>query len=910
MAREIYSLASFNRGIVDRRGLARVDVKRIALAAETQKNWMPRVLGSMMLRPGTAYINNTASNAAARMLPFVFATDDTAVLELTNAAMRILINDTLLTRPSVTTAVTNGNFTVDISGWTDNDEVGATSSWVAPGYMQLVGDGTARAIRDQQVSVTGANIGVEHALRIVIARGPVYLRVGSSSGGDEYITETVLDTGTHSLSFTPTGDFYIRFFSPLLRVVWVDSCNVEAAGVVSLPTPWATANLSSVRIEQSADVVYVACAGMQQRKIERRGTRPNARGWSVVLYQSPDGPFKIQNITPTTLTASGLTGNINLTASKPLFRSTHVGALFSVSSVGQSVTLTSTTTGAVTDSIRVVGIGASRAFTVFLGGIAAGSEVDLQRSIDNGSTWVDVGAPYQWTANTATSVTDGFDNQIILYRLQLANRVAPDSVEMTLVYAAGSIRGIARVTGFTSSTVVAAEVLTAMGNTSATANWQEGQWSDAIGWPTAVRLHEGRLWWAGQNSVWGSVSDVLDSFDDTEGLDSSSINRTIGAGPVDGINWILAAQRIILGTDGAEQSIRSSSFDEPITPTNFHLKAPSTQGSANVDAVQIDTSGYFVSRSKARVYELSFDIKNYDYNSADATQLCPELGAVGIVRMAAQRQPDTRLHCVLSDGTVMLMVLDKAEEVRCWITVECGSGDIEDVCVLPALDGDSDDQVYYVVKRTINGATVRFIEKWAQETECRGGTISKLADAHVVFENVIATGTFTAAHLPNTQVVVWADGQDIGTNDTTDPVTWTQRYTTNGSGTITLQNSATATNLVMGIAYDARFKSAKLGTVGGAVPTPLNRHKRLVNIGIIASDIHKKGLRYGRDFTTLQDMPSNEGGTTVTQEVRSDYDGEPIEFPGSWSTDERLCLVANAPRPVTLLAATLDLLVN
>lgn len=895
MPRESVPLVAFNRGIVSRLGLARVDVKRISLAAQTQDNWLPRVLGSMMLRPGRQYIDNTASNAATRLLRFVFGTTDTALLELTDSVLRILIDDVPLARPAVTSAVTNGNFTSNLNDWTDNDEAGGASTWVAPGYMQLLGNGMARAIRDQQVSVTGANIGVEHALRIEIARGPVSVRVGSSSGGEQYVQETVLETGTHSLSFTPTGDFHIRFFSPLERAVWVNSCNVEGAGEVTLPTPWAEADLGNVRIEQSADVVYVACSGMQQRRIERRGTRPQARGWSVVLYQSPDGPFDIENITPVTLAASALSGNITLTASQPMFRSGHVGALFSLTSQGQQVSATSAVTGGVTPSIRVTGVDDERVFSLIITGNASSSTVDLQRSYDD-ATWANVGSLTSYTTDTSGPVNDGFDNQVVFYRLRISNRVAPDSITMTLMIGSGSVRGIARVTAFTSNVVVDAEVIAAMGGTAATEFWQEGMWSDVNGWPSAVRLHEGRLWWAGQNRVWGSVSDSFDSFDETVEGDSGPINRSIGAGPVDTINWILAVQRIILGADGAELSIRSSSFDEPITPTNFHLKAPSTQGSGQVDAVQVDQSGYFVNRSGRRLYELNFDIKNYDYTSDDATKLVPDLCATGIVRIDVQRQPETRVHCVLADGTVAMLLVDKIEDIKGWFTIST-DGEIEDVCVLPALSGDIDDQVYYVVKRTIDGSEVRFIEKWAQEADCVGGDLCMLADAFVTYTGSATTTITGLGHLEGEQVVVWADGADVGTDDETDPENWTQIYTVNG-GQITL--AAAASNVVVGLPYEARFKSAKLGQA-------LNRHKAIEHLGLVMADVHRKGLRYGRDFDYLDNMPEIESGADVTDEVRADYDEEPVVFPGTWGTDERLCLLGAAPRPVTVLAAIPDL---
>jgi hypothetical protein len=266
--------------------------------------------------------------------------------------------------------VTNGTFTTDLSSWTDNDEAGATSSWVAPNYMQLVGNGTAFAIREQAVAVT--ENGTEHALRIVIARGPVMLRIGSTSGGDDYVSETTLYQGTHSISFTPTGTFYVRFFSRLARAVWVSTCTIESAGVVTLPTPWGTDDLSNIRTDQSADVIYVACAGIQQRRIERRGTRPGGRSWSVALYAPNDGPFNLENTTPTTLTSSGLSGNVTLTASAATFKSDHVGALFSLTSVGQTVSTTGSASLVATSPIRVTGLssggGGARTFSLAISG--------------------------------------------------------------------------------------------------------------------------------------------------------------------------------------------------------------------------------------------------------------------------------------------------------------------------------------------------------------------------------------------------------------------------------------------------------------------------------------------------------------------------------------------------------------
>lgn len=895
MGRERIERVAFNRGLISPLAIARVDLKRMAFSAEIMTNWMPRTLGSMMPRPGFGYLGSTASNAASRFIPFVFATDDTAMLEFTTGAMRVWIDDAVLTRVSVSSAVSNGNFDLNLTGWTDSDEVGGTSAWVAGGYMGLTGNGTAAAIRDQQVTVAAADRGGEHALRIVIERGPVLLRVGSTSGGDEYLNEMTLRTGTHSLAFTPTGNFYIRFLSRLERQVLVDSCNVESSGAVSISSPYSSSDLDNIRggpDSQSGDVVFVACEDYTQRRIERHAVR----SWSVVLYQPEDGPFRGENTGPITITPSGLAGNVTLTASAALFRSTHAptddsgGALFRLTSTGQTVTQTAIAQNTFTNAIRVTGVDATRVFAMVVTGLSgSGSTVTLQRSLESDAgSWSDVAS---YTTDQSTSYDDGLDNQIAWYRIGVkTGGYAGGTIVMTLTYSAGSIDGVARVTEYTSSTVVSAEVLVELGGTAATDVWAEGQWSDRRGWPTSVSFYEGRLGWAGKDGVQLSVSDAFESFDEETEGDSGPINRTIGSGPVDVINFILPLQRLILGAQGAEFSCRSTAFDEPLTPTNFNLKPASTQGSATVSALKVDSRGMFVQRGGTRLFELVFDPNKYDYDSSDMTKLVPEIGQPSIVRIAIQRQPDTRIHCVRSDGKAAVLVHDEAENVLCWLLIET-NGSVEDVCILPGEDGDEEDRVYYVVKRTINGSTVRYLERWALESECVGGSLNKQADAFITFSQASSTTVSGLSHLIGASVVVWQNG--VCPEDAAeDPKT----YVVSGSGTITLDTAATAG--VVGLPYTAQWKSAKLGH-------SLTALSRIDHLGLILRDAHPKAMRFGPSFTDseMNRMPlTSQGAPINTNTVYSEFDEEPIEFPGTWGTNSRVCLEVLAPRPVTVLA--------
>ena len=876
MAKGNVPLQAFNRGIVSPLSLARTDIDRVALSAETQTNWMPRTLGSMMLRPGLGYIGSTRNNLTSKTIPFIFATDDTADLEITDQVMRVWVSDALVERPAVTATIANGGFDSNVASWTDNDESGATSTWLTGGYLSLLGTGFNAAIREQEITVT--ETGTVHALRIVINRGPVTIQVGSTSGTDDFITKKSLGTGTHSLTFTPTGNAFLELSSTESYSVLVDSVAIESSGTLELPAPWLEADLSLLRWDQSGDVIEVACDGYPQKKIERRANN----SWSIVDYEPIDGPFQIPNTSPINLTASALTGDITLTASKPLFKSGHVGALFRIDSIGQQVTVSLTGENQFSDEIRVTGVGATRQFSISITGTFTAT-ITLQQSVGEPGAWVDISPAY--TVPTTTTYNDTLDNNIIYYRIGIkSGNYTSGTATATLTYSGGSRTGIVRLTAVASTTSASAIVLRHLGGTSASDSWSEGQWSTKEGYPSAVAFYEGRLWWAGKDKINGSVSDAFESFDDETEGDSGPISRSIGSGPVDSINWLLPMERLLLGTDSVEASARSSSFDEPLTPTNFNIKKPSTQGSAKVGAVKIDSLGYFVQRSGRRVYSLDFDAKYYNYTSIDMTVLAPDICAPGISVMAVQRQPDTRLHCVLTDGTVAILITDPAENVRCWIKVET-DGQVEDVIVQP---GTEEDKVTYTVKRTINGATVRYRERWALESECRGGTVSKCLDSFISQTGTATTSITGLSHLEGKTVAVWGDGKDLGT------------YTVS-SGGITL--SEAVANRVIGLPYTAQFKSTKLA-YAASMGTALTQRKRLNSLALIMANTHYQGIQYGPDFTTMDDLPLMENAEeTSSNTVWEAYDSDSFTFPGEWHTDARLCLKATAPRPATVLCA-------
>jgi hypothetical protein len=904
-----FPLQAFNRGEIAPEALARIDLGRMRLSAEEQVNWLPRALGAMKLRPGLQYIMPTRNNAAARYIPFVFSNTDTALLECSASSLRPLVNEAPIIRSVVSTVIPNGDFSSD-GGWTLDGEGGGNAS-ISGGLLTMAATPLGSYITCVRTfTVADTDRPLEHGMRVSVVRGPVIFRLGTSAGGDELIRETTLQAGVHSLAFTPNvATVHLTIEGRVNRPVIVDSVSIDQPGELVLPTSWDATNLPMLRWAQSGDVVFVACLGRRPQRIERRGLR----SWSLVEYVPTDGPFgglpAPENIK---LALTEAIGSTTMTSTRPYFRPDHVGAIFRVFTTGYNRAFPIGAEDTFTPPIRVTGVGASRTVGINIQGTFTGT-ITLQESYDSadtgftdvdGKTYSAPGADTYINGENEATDQNPYPNANVIVWIRAgfkAGDYTSGTAVVTLTYGAsgsssgrggarstGGRAGVCRVTGYNSSTSVSADVLEFFSSDVASANWSEGEWSDRAGWPSAVAFHEGRLFWAGGDRIWGSVSDAFSSFSpDAEG-ESGPIQRSIGYGPVSVINWLLPLSRLLVGTEASEVAVRSSSFDEPLTPTNFSLKDISTQGSSRLPGLKIDTRGLFIDKSGQRLMEMAFRVDAGDYSTNDLTMINPTINLNNpVVEIVVQRQPDTRIHCIRQDGTVAVLVYEPAEEVMCWWRVET-DGHIEGAVVLP---GDSEDQVYYVVRRTAGG-TRRYLERFAREDQCGCGDISRQMDAFVTYSGPPTTTIGGLSHLNGRNVVAWGDGRDLGSFTVV-------------SGGITLPTAVR--NCAVGLAYQARFKSAKLAYAAG-MGTALTQKKRVNYLGVILHETHYQGLRYGPDFNTLDDLPLVEdGAVTDADAMWTQYDKTAFEFPGRWDEDSRLCLVAQSPRPCTVLGAVVGL---
>ena len=466
-----------NAGGVDPEAITRVDLEKMRLAAEhPMENWLPRVLGPATIRPGLQSLFAITGNDQTRTIKFQRSTGTSYILLLSDSEMRIVYGDAIQQVPSVSTAINSAS-------WSDVSTSGASATGGAS--LSFTATTTASARLRQSVSVSGGDQAKVNILRIVVSVGPVILRVGTTSGGQELIEDATLDTGTHKIGFTPgAATIYveIRADDPVTRAVssiQFESTLIGGTGDLVLPTPWTWTDVQRLRTWQSIDTMFVGEGAYQQYEIQHRGPY----SWSVALHKTDSGPF-VSGSSRISMTPAARTGNTTVTASEAYFRSGHINSLIELTQTGKTVTRTFNASTQTSDYITVIGVDAGRIFQTTGTGSAFVGTIVIERSFD-------AGEPLSWTTydtyvdGAATFVRtdrdDGLDNLTVHYRFR-CSAYTSGSVDIVLEYEAGVQVGRARITGITSSTIVDVEVIRNFGNTSATRNWRYGDWSYLRGW--------------------------------------------------------------------------------------------------------------------------------------------------------------------------------------------------------------------------------------------------------------------------------------------------------------------------------------------------------------------------------------------------------------------------------------------
>ncbi|WP_413712691.1 hypothetical protein IBZ16_13775 [Serratia marcescens] len=288
-------------------------------------------------------------------------------------------------------------------------------------------------------------------------------------------------------------------------------------------------------------------------------------------------------------------------------------------------------------------------------------------------------------------------------------------------------------------------------------------WTDEFGYPGAVTLYQQRLVLAGSirypQTIWFSETSVYLSFElGTD--DDKAISFTLSSDQLNPIVHLAQMNTLIALTYGGEFTITAGN-DAAITPTNISVKNPSPYGCNGIRPVRVGTEIMFVQRAGRKLYAVAYDPDSFvSYSANDMTVLAEHITAGGVIDMAYQQQPDAFIWLVRTDGVMVTMAIDRAQEVIAW-SRQITAGGFESVASIPS---DSNDVVYALVRREIGGQQVRYVEvfdstlytdaavtgsseagatTWSGLNHLEGKTVDIVADGSVMPVQVVSSGQIT-----------------------------------------------------------------------------------------------------------------------------------------------------------------------
>lgn len=273
----------------------------------------------------------------------------------------------------------------------------------------------------------------------------------------------------------------------------------------------------------------------------------------------------------------------------------------------------------------------------------------------------------------------------------------------------------------TSSTVVTVRLYGhALPDPSALTRWQMSSWSADDGYPFAVGFFEDRLTWARslneEKTLWASqTSDYENHGLSVPNEDTDGINVTINGGRLNRVNWLSELDGLVLGTPGGIRVMDAPDTAAPFSSTNIRQKLRSTVGGSTVQPLTVGSNLIYADRFGTHLHEFSFSQERGGYGARELSILSEHLFTATVSELTFQEAEDDVAFALVADGTFTAVTYEPEQEIVGVTQVVVAGGGLSDAVVescvtIPASGGDD---LYAIVKRTINGTTRRYLEYMA-----------------------------------------------------------------------------------------------------------------------------------------------------------------------------------------------------
>jgi len=372
---------------------------------------------------------------------------------------------------------------------------------------------------------------------------------------------------------------------------------------------------------------------------------------------------------------------------------------------------------------------------------------------------------------------------------------------------------------------------------------------DAVNdYPETSAVHQQRRFFANTNhvpdGVWGSRVGFTSNFGISTPLqDDDAITFKVAGNNHHTVRWLVTLKAgLVLLTTGGEWTVTGDGGGG-IKPNSIEADQHTYAGAHPTTApAVVGNTVVYPQRAGRIINALRFDQQVEGLAGQDLTIFSTHLFKKPhtIVDLDFQ-QSDSIVWCCRSDGTLLGLTYIPEQEFWGWHRHDTGaSGRFEDVCVVPEADRDV---AYFLVRRTINGGTVRYIEKLEDREIVTWNTDVFFVDAGLSYSGAPATVFGGLGHLEGQVVAVVGDGVVVYDGD---PAGASAATFTVTAGAITLPAARSNVHIGIPIRF-AELEPLDLDVQGEAIR---DKWKRTGSVTVIV-DASARGFMMGPDSSNL-----------------------------------------------------------
>lgn len=411
-------------------------------------------------------------------------------------------------------------------------------------------------------------------------------------------------------------------------------------------------------------------------------------------------------------------------------------------------------------------------------------------------------------------------------------------------------------------------------------------------YPSAVSYFEQRRVFAGTDqrpqSLWmtkvGTESNMSYSIPTR---DDDRIAFRVAAREANTIRHLVPLSQLIVLTSSAEWQVTSLNSDV-IAPSTISVRPQSYVGASNVQPLVVNNVLIYAASRGGHVRELAYNWQSGGILTGDLSLRAAHLfDEHTVVDMSYSKAPQPVVWFVSSSGKLLGFTYAPDQQVGAWHQHDTDG--VFESCTVVA-EGD-EDRLYCVIRRTVNGSDVRYIERMAPRRFI-DQVDAFFVDSGATYSGAPATVISGLSHLEGKTVNVLVDGA-------------VHPQCVVSSGTITLAVEGSVVHV--GLPYDSDLETLPIivGLRDGSAG-----QGRVKNINQVWMRVYRSsGIFVGPDAEHL---------TEVKQRTTESYGAPPllkteelaVTIAPTWDSDGRVFVRHSNPLPLTVVNMTLEVAIG